>query len=64
MRLTEFWERMDEHLGATYATSFARDHVITELDGLTVEQALKAGVETKQVWRAVVTAANLPESAR
>jgi hypothetical protein len=64
MRLTEFWERMDEHLGATYATSFARDHVITELDGLTVEQALEAGVETKQVWRAVVTAANLPESAR
>jgi len=64
MRLTEFWERMDEHLGATYATSFARDHVITELDGLTVEQALEAGVETKQVWRAVVSAANLPESAR
>ncbi|CAB4859621.1 unannotated protein [freshwater metagenome] len=64
MRLTEFWERMDEHLGATYATSFASDHVITELDGLTVEQALEAGVETKQVWRAVVSAANLPESAR
>ena len=57
MRLTEFWER-------TYATSFASDHVITELDGLTVEQALEAGVETKQVWRAVVSAANLPESAR
>jgi hypothetical protein len=64
MRLTEFWSRMEDHLGATYATSFAHDHVITELDGLTVDQALEAGVETKLVWRAVVSALNLPASAR
>jgi len=55
---------MEDHLGATYATSFAHDHVLTELDGLTVDQALEAGVETKVVWRAVVSALNLPASAR
>lgn len=55
---------MEDHLGATYAPSFAHDHVITELDGLTVDQALEAGVETKVVWRAVVSALNLPASAR
>ena len=43
MRLTEFWSRMEDHLGAAYATSFAHDHVITELHGLTVDQALEAG---------------------
>ncbi|MFD7099591.1 DUF3046 domain-containing protein, partial [Streptomyces xanthophaeus] len=42
MRLTNFWERMAEHFGAGYADSFARDHVMTELGGRTVHQALDA----------------------
>ena len=46
---------------AQYAQS---DVAIDELDGLTVDQALEAGVETKVVWRAVVSALNLPASAR
>jgi hypothetical protein len=53
MRLTEFWRRMDEHFGATYAESFARDHVMSELGGRTVHQALDAGWEAKEVWRVV-----------
>jgi hypothetical protein len=64
VRLTEFWQRMDDHLGSGYSASFAADHVLTELDGCTVEQALAAGVETKTVWRAVVVALELPPSAR
>jgi len=55
---------MDEHLGAGYAASFAADHVITDLNGLTVEQALAHGVETKTVWRAVWSTLDLPASAR
>ncbi|MEV4616357.1 DUF3046 domain-containing protein [Kitasatospora sp. NPDC049258] len=53
MRLTEFWRRMHEHFGAGYAESFARDHVMSELGGRTVEQALAAGWEAKDVWRVV-----------
>jgi len=64
MRLTEFWQRMDDHLGAGYAASFAADHVITDLEGMTVEQALASGVETKVVWRAVWATLGLPASAR
>lgn len=56
MRLTIFWERMAEHFGAGYADSFARDHVMTELGGRTVHQALEAGWEAKDVWRAVCSA--------
>ena len=64
MRLTEFWTRMNDHFGTGYADSFARDHVMTELDGRTVHQALDAGWEAKDVWRAVCVAVDLPASAR
>lgn len=44
---------MDAHFGAGYAVSWARDTRLVELDGATVEEALAAGVETVDVWRAV-----------
>jgi len=44
---------MDAHFGSGYARSWARDYVIEELDGRTVEQALAAGESAKTVWRAV-----------
>ncbi len=62
MRLTEFWAKMNDHFGPAYADSFARDHVMTELGGRTVWQALDAGWEAKDVWRAVCTAMGVPAS--
>ena len=53
MRLTDFWWRMNEHYGSAWAASYARDTVLSELGGRTIEQALTAGEETKDVWRAV-----------
>jgi hypothetical protein len=44
---------MRDHFGAGYAESVARDHVLAQLSGRTVDQALAAGVEAKRVWRAV-----------
>lgn len=64
MRLTVFWARMTDQFGATYADSFARDFVITELGSRTVHQALADGVPAKDVWAAVCTALELPSSAR
>lgn len=64
MRLTEFWKRMDAHFGAAYADSFARDHVMTELGGRTVHQALDAGWEAKEVWRVVCAVMDVPASQR
>nr|WP_246401710.1 DUF3046 domain-containing protein [Jiangella mangrovi] len=57
--MTDFWERMEHHLGATYADSWARDYVIDGLGGRTVHQALAAGEDTKVVWRAVADALHL-----
>ncbi|MGB2839293.1 MAG: DUF3046 domain-containing protein [Actinomycetes bacterium] len=60
MRFTDFWDRMETHLGASYARSYARDHVLSQLEGRTVEQALADGEDATRVWRAVVVALDLP----
>jgi hypothetical protein len=64
MRHTEFWARMEHALGSSYARSWAHHHVLAELGGRTVDEALAAGVEPKQVWRAVWAALDLPASER
>ena len=64
MRHTEFWFRMNYHLGEAYAASYARDQVLPTLGGQTVEQALAAGDDVKMVWRAVVEALQLPATER
>jgi hypothetical protein len=60
VRITEFWRRMEAHFGMTYADSYSRDQVLGELGGRTVREALAAGTEVKDVWRAVCIAANVP----
>ena len=39
MKLSDFWERMDETFGAGYARSVASDHSIGMLGGRTVDPA-------------------------
>lgn len=55
---------MDHHLGQGYARTWARDHVLTELGERTVVEALEHGWDTKEVWRAVWRALELPASER
>jgi hypothetical protein len=64
MRLTVFWQRMTDHFGARYVDSFARDHVMSQLGGRTVHEALDAGWAAKDVWRAVCEAMGVPEEKR
>ena len=62
MRLTEFWERMREQFGDVYAESVAKDYVLSNLGGRTVNKALADGEDAKVVWRAVCATFNVPES--
>ncbi|MBV9023098.1 MAG: DUF3046 domain-containing protein [Streptomycetaceae bacterium] len=64
MKLTVFWQRMHAYFGDTYADSFARDHVIAELGGRTVQEAFAAGWQAKDVWRAVCAAVDIPAAQR
>ncbi len=60
MRHTEFWARMEQALGASYARSWASMFVMRELGGRTASQALDAGVPPKEVWEAVWRTLDLP----
>jgi hypothetical protein len=55
---------MRAHFGEAYADSFSRDHVMSELGGRTVRQALDDGWEAKDVWRSVCAAVDVPASRR
>ncbi|GAA3299408.1 MULTISPECIES: DUF3046 domain-containing protein [Dactylosporangium] len=56
MRLTDFWQRLEQVFGPGYAKSIAHDQVLSQLGGLTIEQALAGNFDTADVWRAVVAA--------
>ena len=59
MRLTDFWERMDEVFGPSYARSWAHDVVLADL-GMTATDAIAAGVDTRDIWRAVCATTEVP----
>lgn len=64
MKHSEFWLRMEHHLGSTYARSWATSQVLGTLDGKTVDEALEDGMAPKQIWRAVHEALALPARER
>lgn len=64
MRHTEFWARMEQALGASYARTWSREHVLADLEGRTVQQALDAGESPKTVWQAVWHSLGLPPAER
>lgn len=64
MRYTEFWARMEHHLGPAYAATWASQQSLAELGHRTPIEALDSGVAAKDVWRAVHGALELPPSER
>jgi hypothetical protein len=64
VRLTVFWDRMNQQFGEAYAESVAKDYVVAELQGRTIEQALADGVSAKDVWQAVCATFDVPQKLR
>jgi hypothetical protein len=64
MRITAFRSRMTEEFGEVRADMLARDHVFSSLGNRTVDQAIEAGLSTKDVWRAVCEAFEIPPERR
>jgi len=56
VRLTDFWARLSEVFGSSYARSIAADHSFADLGDRTIDEAIAQGVETATIWRAVVAA--------
>lgn len=65
VRHTEFWERLDLAMGVpALARQWARSTVLSPLGERTVEEALAAGVDPKEVWAVVWAELRLPERER
>lgn len=55
---------MSDEFGSVRASSLATDHVFAELDGQTVNQALEAGRDPREIWRVVCAAYDVPPERR
>ncbi|AUS77855.1 DUF3046 domain-containing protein [Actinoalloteichus sp. AHMU CJ021] len=64
MRHTVFRRQMAEEFGRIRAEMLARDHVLSALGGRTVDDALEAGVNPREAWRAVCDAFDVPPERR
>lgn len=64
VRLTQFRTLMADEFGPARAASLSRDHVLADLGGRTVEAALEAGADPREVWRAVCDAFDVPPKRR
>jgi hypothetical protein len=53
MRISDLRERLMFSFGTEWAPSFSQDIAISELGSKTVDEALKAGLEAAEIWRAV-----------
>jgi hypothetical protein len=53
MRISDLRERLVLSFGQEWAPSFSQDIAISELGSMTVNEALKAGLEADEIWRAV-----------
>jgi hypothetical protein len=53
MRISDLRERLVLSFGPEWAPSFSQDIAISELGSMTVNEALKAGLEADEIWRAV-----------
>lgn len=64
MRTTVFRTLMSQEFGEARAGSIARDHVLADLGGRTVDEALAAGVTPQRIWLAVCDAFDVPTDRR
>lgn len=53
MWVTELRRRLIAHFGKDYASSWAKDFVLPELGGISVDEALQLGFDAQTIWKAV-----------
>lgn len=60
MRLTEFHELVAGQFGEVRGASLLQDHVLSGFGGRTAAQAIEAGIEPRDVWRALCADFDVP----
>lgn len=59
MRLSEFWVAVDGEFGS-YGRTLVRDLALTELNGMTADQAIRDGRSPRDIWVALCKASDVP----
>ncbi len=62
--MTYFRQLMADEFGSVRAASLAADHVFADLGGRTVDHALEAGLDAKEIWRVVCADFDVPPERR
>lgn len=60
MRLSEFWDLMEQEFGAGYAGVVARTQSLGSLQGRTVDEAMADGLPVRRIWEAVARDMDVP----
>ncbi|MCM6774174.1 DUF3046 domain-containing protein [Nocardia sp. CDC159] len=62
MRLTDFRELLHGEFGVARGDALLNDHTLPALGGRTGAQAIEAGVDPRDVWRALCAEFDVPRS--
>ncbi|WP_068276424.1 DUF3046 domain-containing protein [Aldersonia kunmingensis] len=62
MRLTEFHEMLHDEFGTARGDALLADHTLPALGSRTGAQAIEAGVDPREVWRALCADLDVPRS--
>ena len=60
MRLSEFQLAVSDEFGEGYGRVLTRDLVLEEIGSRTADDAIKAGVATREIWVALCRAMDVP----
>lgn len=61
VRISHFWQLMDDEFGEAYSRTLARDHVLHRLGNRTAMAALEDGEAPREVWHALCADLDVPE---
>ncbi len=64
VRVSAFWQLMEQEFGAASSRAMADHHVLGELGGVTATVALAGGVDPRQVWLALCRDFDVPPERR
>ncbi|WP_019928049.1 DUF3046 domain-containing protein [Nocardia sp. BMG111209] len=62
MRLTEFNELLHTEFGVARGDALLADHTLLSMNGRTGAQAIEAGADPRDVWRALCAEFDVPRS--
>ena len=64
MRLSEFQLAIADEFGAEYGRVLTRDLGLSDLGGITADEAIAAGIPSRDIWLALCAAMDVPAERR